>query len=72
MLIFDTVTQFVSGWCRHGFESHSQSFLLTYFDPEADLSLLRLVFYFHIYRYFRKALKIGFIFFNLSSLEKGC
>jgi len=24
-------------WCGHGFESHSQPFLLTY--PEADLSL---------------------------------
>jgi len=27
----------ISGWCGHGFESHSQPFLLTY--PEADLSL---------------------------------
>jgi len=27
----------VSGWCRHGFESHSKPFLLTYF--EVDLSL---------------------------------
>jgi len=27
----------VSGWCGHGYESHSQPFLLTY--PEADLSL---------------------------------
>jgi len=28
---------YVSGWCGHGFESHSQPFLLTY--SEADLSL---------------------------------
>jgi len=35
--------KYVSGWCEHGFKSHSQSFLLTY--TEADLSLWRLVFY---------------------------
>jgi len=28
---------YVSGWCRHELESHSQPFLLTY--SEADLSL---------------------------------
>jgi len=27
---------YVTGWCGHGFESHSQPFLMTY--PEADLT----------------------------------
>jgi len=27
---------YVTGWCGHGFEFHSQPFLLTY--PEADLT----------------------------------
>jgi len=40
-----SMSEYVSGWCGHGFESHSQPFLLTY--PEVDLSLWRLVFYFH-------------------------
>jgi len=30
--------EYVSGWCGHEFESHSQPFLLTY--PEADLKLM--------------------------------
>jgi len=44
--------EYVSGWYGHGFESHSQPFLLTY--PEVDLSLWRFVFYFQtpIKRYF--------------------
>jgi len=32
-----SMLEYVSGWCEHGFESHSQQFLLT--CPEADLSL---------------------------------
>jgi len=32
-----SMPEYVSGWCGHGFKSHSQPFLLTY--PEADLSL---------------------------------
>jgi len=32
-----SLPEYVSGWCGHEFEFHSQSFLLTY--PEVDLSL---------------------------------
>jgi len=56
--------EYVSSWCGHGFESHSQPFLLTY--PGADLSLWRLVFYFQIwYRSFHPSR----ISHNLSSIK---
>jgi len=31
-----SIPVYVSGWCGHGYEFHSQSFLLTY--PKADLT----------------------------------
>jgi len=31
-----SIPVYVTGWCGHGVESHSQPFLLTY--PEADLT----------------------------------
>jgi len=39
-----SMPEYVFGWCGHGFETHSQPFLLTY--PETDLSLWRLILYF--------------------------
>jgi len=44
MIFIASMPEYVSGWCGHGFESHSQPLLLTY--PETDLSLWRSVFCF--------------------------
>jgi len=37
LLVLSFLTDILIVWCGHGFESHSQPFLLVY--PEADLSL---------------------------------
>jgi len=36
-IVATSMPKYVSGWCGHGFVSHSQPFLLTY--SEADLNL---------------------------------